>query len=157
MTPSQCHSGQFDFSPPEIVRHWANVDLIHSSHILLQRTQMQHLCYNFEYKDAPEDPTSEYAKVYLALQFSQRMAWDMVRVCIQILKSEQEIPNLPFGGICCVLRAGLAVLETREFIDADVIPEEELEGYMRVLKWFSSRWSVGVEYLASAEELLRRS
>src|SRR3954469_6042123 len=91
--PSQCHSGRFDSSPPEISRHRATIDLIHSSHILLQRTQMQHLCYTFEPKNAPEDPTSEYAKLYLALQFSQRMAWDMVRVCIQILKFEQEIPN----------------------------------------------------------------
>jgi len=84
------------------------------------------------------------------------MAWDMVRVAISKIQSESEISHLPFAGLCCVLRAGLTVLETREFVNEDVVQHEETQGFERILQWFAGRWNIGNVYMRRLEELQRR-
>lgn len=71
------------------------------------------------------------------------MAWDMVRVMIQKVKSKEEILLLPLAGLCCVIRAAVAVLETRRFGEEDEWTDAEVRGFLRVLEWFAERWSVG--------------
>lgn len=82
------------------------------------------------------------------------MAWQMVRTMFQIIKSEASIVRTTFAGLCSVLRAGLLVLETRKYVDEEVATEAEIEAYLRILTWFSRRWTTGREYLGRAEEIL---
>lgn len=82
------------------------------------------------------------------------MAWDMVYVAIQKIQSKTEIPRLPFAGLCCVLRAGLAVLETRGLVDEDVVEDESLRGFRRTIEWFATRWDLGSVYLRRLDELI---
>lgn len=84
------------------------------------------------------------------------MAWDMVRVAIQKIQSEAEIAHLPFAGLCCVLRAGLAVLETKEFSGEEIVDRGELDGFGRIVEWFASRWGLGELYLMRTMELSGR-
>lgn len=114
---------------------------------------MRHLNITFQHPFTLNAPTSDYLKVNIALKYSRRMAWDMVRVAIQKIQLEAEIPYLPFAGLCAVLRAGLAVLETREFVDEDIINEVELRAFRNVLNWFAGRWNIGRQYLSRLEEL----
>jgi hypothetical protein len=127
--------------------------IILSSHILLQRAQMQRLCTILQQPNTFEAPAPEYIKAHLALKYSRRMAWDMVRVAISKIQSESEIPHLPFAGLCCVFRAGLAVLETSVFVDEDVVGGDDIQGFGTILGWFAGRWSIGREYLRRLEEL----
>ena len=85
------------------------------------------------------------------------MAWEMVRTMIQIVKSEAAIARTTFAGLCSVLRAGLMVLETRTYVDEEITTETEVEAYLRILTWFSRRWTTGKEYLVKAEEILGNS
>jgi hypothetical protein len=85
------------------------------------------------------------------------MAWDMIPVAIKKIQSEAEIPHLPFAGLCCVFRAGLAVIETREFVNEDVAGENEVQGFRKLLVWFAGRWNIGGEYLRRLDELLGQS
>ena len=78
----------------------------------------------------------------------------MVRIAIQLVKGEEYIQRIPLAGLCSTMRAGLAVLETRGYVDEDVIEAGELEAYVKVLKWFSARWTIGTEYLARVEKVL---
>lgn len=79
----------------------------------------------------------------------------MVRVTIELVKSEESISRITFAGLCSVLRAGLAVLETKGLMDDDEVVETgEIQSYIRILRWFSGRWTVGNEYLVRAEEVL---
>jgi hypothetical protein len=133
-----------------------NADLGPSSNILLQTSQMQHLCAILHHPHTLDMPCPEYIKVHLALKYSRRMAWDMVRVAIQKIPSEAEIPYLPFAGLCCVLRAGLAVLETKDFVNEDVVEDGEVHGFKQILEWFARRWGIGGEYLNRLEGLLAR-
>jgi hypothetical protein len=125
-----------------------------SSNILLQLSQMQYLCTILEHPHTLGMPDPKYIKVHLALKYSRRMAWDMVRVAIQKIQTEAEIPHLPFAGLCCVLRAGLAVLETKEFVNEDVVGDDEVRGFRQILEWFARRWGIGAEYLNRLEELV---
>jgi hypothetical protein len=118
---------------------------------------MRHLNITLQHPFTLDAPTSEHMKVYLALKYSRRMAWDMVRVAIQKMQFESEIPYLPFAGLCAVLRAGLAVLETRDFVDEEIIEEVELHEFKKILEWFGGRWDTGREYLQRFEALLARS
>lgn len=53
------------------------------------------------------------------------------------------------------MRAGLAVLETRAYVDHDeVIQTGEVEAYTKILKWFAARWQIGHEYLHKVEEII---
>jgi hypothetical protein len=117
---------------------------------------MQYLCTILHHPHTLDMPCPDYIKVHLALKYSRRMAWDMVRVAIQKISNETEIPHLPFAGLCCVLRAGLAVLETKEFVNEDVIEDGEVHGFKQILEWFARRWGIGGEYLKRLEELLAR-
>jgi hypothetical protein len=84
------------------------------------------------------------------------MSWEMVRMAIRVVKSEAAVLKTTFAGLCSVFRAGLAVLETRDYDDGDVIQEGELEAYIRILKWFAARWTVGNEYLERVEKVVGR-
>jgi hypothetical protein len=131
-------------------------NFITSSNVLLQLSQMQYLCTILHHVHALGMPDQEYIKVHLALKYSRRMAWDMVRVAIEKIQSEAEIPHLPFAGLCCVLRAGLAVMETKEFVNEDVVKHDEVCGFRQILEWFAARWGIGREYLNKLDELLAR-
>jgi hypothetical protein len=134
-----------------------HTNLIYSSNILLQLVQMQYLCTVLEHVRTLGMPNDEYIKVHLALKYARRMAWDMVRVAIEKIQNEAEIPYLPFAGLCCVLRAGLAVMETKEFVNEDVVNNDEVYGFRQILDWFAARWGIGSEYLNKLDELLARS
>jgi len=90
----------------------------------------------------------------VALRFSRNMAWEMVRTMIRLVRSEAHILRITLAGLCSVLRAGLAVLETKKYISDEVAREGEVEAYLRILTWFSNRWTIGKEYLARAREIL---
>jgi len=96
---------------------------------------------------------ADYAKTHLALRYSHRMAWDMVRIAVQKITRPEEIPLLPFAGLCCVFRAGLAVLETKVYVNEDVVGEDEIHSFRNILSWFAIRWSVGRVYLMRLQEL----
>lgn len=67
------------------------------------------------------------------------MAWDMNALLIEKLDHE-DIALLPFGGLCCVVRAAVAVAETS--FD-DNIPIQELVGILPALTRFEERWRIG--------------
>jgi hypothetical protein len=134
-----------------------SADLCVSSHILLQEAQIRYLCKVLSHVRTLDAPTPDYVKAHLALKYSRRMAWDMVRVAIEKIETETEMSHLPFAGLCCVFRAGLAVLETKEFVNDDVVGEDEIEGFIQTLKWFAGRWGIGQVYLETLEELLALS
>lgn len=83
----------------------------------------------------------------------------MVQVGIRVVGCEEEIARLPFAGLGCVVRAGVAVLETRGWVDdgADgVVGEEEGRKFRRLVEWVSGRWGVAGGYLARVDEVLGR-
>lgn len=103
-----------------------------------------------------ESPDPEYEKVYLALRYARRMAWDMVPVATSKINGEEGVGRLPFAGLCCVIRAGLAVVETGEFFsDKDRVDMEgELEAFSRIVGLFKTRWGVGEWYVERLEKML---
>lgn len=82
----------------------------------------------------------------MALHYSRRMAWDMVQVMIRKIEREEELLFLPFAGVCCVIRAAIAVFETRMYADVDELSHEDISGFLRILTWFSGRWSIGGKF-----------
>jgi hypothetical protein len=92
----------------------------------------------------------------MALKYSRRMSWDMVRSTLKKIQFEAEVPHLPFAGLCSVFRAGLVVLETREFVEENLVNADEVRSFKQVLQWFAGRWGIGHEYLECLEELLGR-
>lgn len=83
------------------------------------------------------------------------MSWEMVRIAVQLVKSETSMSRMTLAGLCSVMRAGLAVLETRAYVDHDeVIQTGEVEAYTKILKWFAARWQIGHEYLHKVEEII---
>jgi hypothetical protein len=85
------------------------------------------------------------------------MAWNMVHVAIQKISSKAEILYLRLAGLCCVFRAGLAVLETREYVNEDMFREQDVQGFKKILEWFAGRWGIGGHFLRRLEELVGRS
>jgi hypothetical protein len=80
------------------------------------------------------------------------MSWEMVRIAVQLVNSEASFSKMTLAGLCSVMRAGLAVLETRAFVDhEEVIRSGEVEAYIKILKWFAARWQIGHEYLQRVE------
>jgi hypothetical protein len=134
-----------------------SADISLSTNILLQVAHMQYLVSVHPHPQELLAPSAEYIKAHLALKYSRRMAWDMVRVAVQKIQSAAEIPHLPFAGLCCVLRAGLAVLETRTYVIEDVVEEEEVQGFKQILEWFADRWGIGSDYLKRLDELIGQS
>ncbi|KAH7390996.1 hypothetical protein DE146DRAFT_151443 [Phaeosphaeria sp. MPI-PUGE-AT-0046c] len=125
------------------------------SHIILQSTHIQHLRNAGLCGQLPADPSPEYSKALIALDFSRSMSWEMVRIAVQLIKSEASISRMTLAGLCSVMRAGLAVLETRQLVDREyVIQQGELESYIRILKWFAARWQIGNEYLERLENII---
>lgn len=84
-------------------------------------------------------------KSMLALHYSRRMAWDMNVLLIEKLKAEPEISHLPFGGLCCVVRAAVAVAQSGKMLGAeyDKIGGSDVAPILPSLGKFSERWKVG--------------
>ncbi|XP_014555128.1 hypothetical protein COCVIDRAFT_39050 [Bipolaris victoriae FI3] len=138
-----------DKPQPHTWLHCDAIALAFCSHLLLQLSQAQFSTLQGE----------EAEKVKVALSVSRRMAWDMVQVGIRVVGCEEEIARLPFAGLGCVVRAGVAVLETRGWVDdgADgVVGEEEGRRFRRLVEWVSGRWGVAGGYLARVDEVLGR-
>ncbi|KAH9869880.1 hypothetical protein J1614_006801 [Plenodomus biglobosus] len=150
---AECVKVLVDQPQPHTWLHCDAIALAFSSHLLLQQVQMTYLSDNMVHFTVPGP---DYKKAHLALKISRHMAWDMVRVAIQKIQSEGEISHLPFAGLCCVLRAGLAVLETSEFMAEEVTQPGEISEFLKILDWFSARWSIGREYVQRAEQVLHQ-
>ncbi|EMD66192.1 hypothetical protein COCSADRAFT_137543 [Bipolaris sorokiniana ND90Pr] len=139
-----------DKPQPHTWLHCDSIALAFCSHLILQLTQMQYSTLQGE----------EGEKVKVALRASRRMAWDMVQVGIRIITCEEEISRLPFAGLGCVVRAGVAVLETRGWVDDGeddgVVGEEEGRAFRRLVEWVSGRWGVAGGYLRRVDEVLER-
>jgi hypothetical protein len=121
---------------------------------LLQEAQIRHLISNWTV--LAESPDPEYEKVHLALKYARRMAWDMVRVAISKIDGEDGMERLPFAGLCCVIRAGLAVVETEQFFmgkDGEEV-KGEVEGFRRIVGSFKARWGAGGQYMERLEKIL---
>lgn len=143
---------------PHTWLHCDAIALAFCTNILLQEAQMRHLSSTLPVLAGRPHP--EYEKVHLALKYARHMAWDMVKVGIQKINGEGEsgeegvgeVGRLPFAGLCCVVRAGVAVLKTREFYaDGDCVEEKEVEGFKRVVELFAGRWGVGQLYLRTSK------
>jgi hypothetical protein len=119
----------------------------HSSHILLQLTE--HQLYALQSILVPD-----LSFITAALHASRVMACKMLRVAMQVVKTEREILHVPFAALCAVLRGSIVVLETRREDDEDVMTEGDLDGLVRITKWLAGRWSIGKEYLRRMEQLL---
>jgi hypothetical protein len=108
---------------------------------------------------AQEPPSIHLAeqkeKAELALSYSRRMTWDMVKVAVNKIESEEEVHRLPFAGLCCVLRAGIAVLETSGCVEEDIMLEEEMDGFQRIVGWFAGRYGVGRQFEARLVKLVK--
>lgn len=111
-----------------------------STHLLLQQIQVGHL-----EAQGPSASQHDSMKAILALKYSRRMAWDMVKVLNNKVENEEILSYLPFAGLCCVIRAAIAVLETTQHGDEGEITENDIINFLRVLGWFSTRWSIGSE------------
>jgi hypothetical protein len=133
-----------------------NADQAVSSHILLQASHMQYLSNIFPHPHINHEAASVLSKARMALKYSRRMSWDMVRSTLKRIRDEAEMPHLPFAGLCSVFRAGLVVLETREFVNENLVNADEVRSFKQVLQWFAGRWGIGHEYLICLEELLGR-
>ena len=120
-TISECIRLLIDKPQPHTWLHCDAIALAFCSHILLQKARVEYLTQVL----AQEPPSTHLAeqeeKARLALTYSRRMAWDMVKVAISKIENEEEVKRLPFAGLCCVLRAGMAVLETNGCVEEDVV------------------------------------
>lgn len=83
------------------------------------------------------------------------MVWNMLRVAIEIIKTEIDIIRIPFAALCAVLRGAIVVLETRKQNGEDVVTDEDVAGLRRILNLFAGRWGIGGEYLIRVEHLLQ--
>jgi hypothetical protein len=82
------------------------------------------------------------------------MAWQMLRVAVQVIRTERDIAQNPFAALCAVLRGAIVVLETRAGDDHVVMTKDDLEGMKRIGSWFKRRWRIGEVYMTKLEELL---
>jgi hypothetical protein len=118
---------------------------------------MQYLVATLQYPHALEPPTPAYMKAHMALKSSRHMAWDMVRDAIGVIQREADISQMPFASLCCVCRAGLAVLETSEFVNEDVVRPGEVQRFRTILVWIAGRWGIAAEHLKKLDELIEKS
>ncbi|KAF2624995.1 hypothetical protein BU25DRAFT_398166 [Macroventuria anomochaeta] len=148
---SDCIKMLVDKPQPHTWLHCDAIALAFCSHILLQQAQVHYLA-------APPQPIElheQQEKASLALKYSRVMVWDMVKVVINKIRSEEEVARLPFAGLCCVLRAGMAVLETTALNVYDVMSREEVDGFQRIVSWFAKQWGVGRQYEARLAHLVK--
>jgi hypothetical protein len=81
------------------------------------------------------------------------MAWQMLRVALQIIKTDRDIAQTPFAAVCAVLRGAIAVLETRTDDDRIAMTRDDLEGMGKIMRLFAKRWRIGETYMTRLEEL----
>jgi hypothetical protein len=109
-----------------------------STYLLLQQAQVVYL----ESKHlGPSHPDTTKAR--MALHYSRRMAWDMVRESLQKVGSEEELAQVPFARLFFVMRAAVAVFETKKYGEEIQYGDTELRDFSKILEWFAARWSVG--------------
>lgn len=82
------------------------------------------------------------------------MAWQMLRVATQVIKTERDIAQTPFAALCAVLRGAIVTLKTRTEDDQVVITKHDLEDMNRVMHWFAERWRIGEVYMTRLQDLL---
>jgi hypothetical protein len=124
---------------------WLHCDAIalgFCSNLLLQQAQAHYLA------QLPPSPhlAEQREKADLALRYGRRMAWDMVKNALDKVESEEEVAKLPFAALCCVLRAGITVLETAWLCGEFRVDIKEIERLQRVVGWFGKRWGAGREF-----------
>ncbi|KAF3043927.1 hypothetical protein E8E11_005863 [Didymella keratinophila] len=148
---SACIKMLLDNPQPSTWLHCDAIALGFCSNLLLQQEQLRHLarlpCSN------ALDERKE--KVHLTLMFGRRMAWDMVRAALGSVDSKEEAARLPFAALCCVLRAGLAVLETSRLNDSELVSREEVTKLQRVVGWFAARWGIGRQFEMKLADIIR--
>ncbi|KAH7239901.1 uncharacterized protein BKA55DRAFT_576731 [Fusarium redolens] len=83
---------------------------------------------------------------HLALRSSQRMAWEICKVSMEMI-NPSSVSQLSFVGMCYVFRAAVVLSDS---LGLDVVVED-LEELLPTLRCFSERWAVGVEYLRHIE------
>lgn len=151
---AECIKILVDKPEPHTWLHCDAIAMAFCSHMLLQQAEMDHHSANMVHFSVPN---SQYAKTHVALKYSRRMSWDMVVVAIQKVQTPAEISQLPLAGLSCVLRAGLVVLETQEYVVEDVVKDEEVQGFRQLLTWFIRRWHLGRGYIDKLEEVIGRN
>lgn len=147
-TIEECIKTLVEKPEPHTWLHCDSIAMAFCSHILLQQAEMDHHSANMIHFSVP---TPGYAKTHMALKASRRLSWDMVVVAIQKVKSEEEVALLPLAGIFCVLRAGVAVMETQKYVNEDVVKDEEIDGFVQLVKWFRNRWNLGRYVIGTTE------
>lgn len=76
------------------------------------------------------------------------MAWDMICLLISKLSDESSVSRLPFGSLCCTMRATVTITETAEIEPG--IDDVEMMLVLPVLRKFADRWKIGRESLLNS-------
>lgn len=150
---SACIKMLLDNPQPATWLHCDAIALGFCSNFLLQQVQVSHL----ERLSLSSQLHEHKERVYLALTHGRRMAWDMVRVALGQIESKKEVVRLPFAALCCVSRAGMAVLKTSGVSCEELASKEEVERLRRVVGWFGGRWDVGRQFDAPLTESTRET
>ena len=148
---SACIKMLLDNPQPSTWLHCDAIALGFCSNLLLQQEQFRHFS-RLPYSNALHERKE---KVHLTLMFGRRMAWDMVRAALGSLDSKEEVARLPFAALCCVLRAGLAVLKTSCLRDNELVSREQVMKLQRVVSWFAARWGVGPQFETKLADIMR--
>lgn len=146
-----CIKMLLDHPQPVTWLHCDAIALGFCSNLLLQQAQVHALTRLAESSSNYE----AIQKARLALLFGRRLAWDMVVVALGKIESKSEVAKLPFAALCCVARAGMAVLETSGLSDENLASAEDIKRLQRVVSWLSARWSVGRQFEARLVDITR--
>jgi hypothetical protein len=146
-----CIKMLLDNPQPSTWLHCDAIALGFCSNLLLQQEQLRHVA-QLPYSEALQQRKE---KVELTLMFGRRMAWDMVRAALGSVDSKEEVAKLPFAALCCVLRAGMAVLETYGPNDGELVSGEEVQKLQRVVGWFAARWGVGRQFETELADIVK--
>lgn len=74
------------------------------------------------------------------------MAWEMNVLLIEKLKHEFAVSHLPFGGLCCAVRAAVAVVESGAYGAEESITARDIEGILDPLRKFEKGWRIGSKF-----------
>lgn len=147
---SACIKMLLDNPQPSTWLHCDAIALGFCSNLLLQQEQLRHL-----EQLPPSDAVDERReKGELTLMFGRRMAWDMLRAALGSVESKEEVGKLPFTALCCILRAGMVVLQTTGLDDGELVSEAEVNKLKQVMGWFAARWGVGRQFLKKLADVM---
>lgn len=148
---SACIKMLLDNPQPSTWLHCDAIALGFCSNLLLQQEQLRHLARLSRSNALYE----RKEKVELTLTFGRRMAWDMVKAALGSVESREDVARLPFAALCCILRAGMVVLETSGLKDEELVSQEEIKKLQRVVGWFAARWGVGRQFETKLADIMR--